>query len=308
MRLQHISNGTRPRVVLGALALVLVGTGSAFAIPSPELVVGSLSSISQLIALVSALLGGGAAVVGVKAGRGMSGASGKTVKIALGAIAVLAIALGVLAYLYVDQQNAEKARLEATLTRPLTLIGGKALDPTLVEVSYAEQLRNPRGISTGELEQILFAQQRGEQSDYVLLDIRETAEAEMGSLPGSQPIRFPDLRRSKLDFTGKKPVVFCHNGNRGYETCMAMAAMGIDCRFLVGGLEKWLVENRSLTGLNARTLDDLRALPPFRNQSVMLNTQQVHDLVDNEGAVFVDVRYPGEFASSPLPVRRLPPS
>ena len=47
--------------VFGALALCLLGTGQAFAIPSPELVVGSFVSISQLFALASAVLGGGAA-------------------------------------------------------------------------------------------------------------------------------------------------------------------------------------------------------------------------------------------------------
>lgn len=300
-RVQAIVGKSAPRVLLGALALLTAGTGSALAIPSPELVVGSLSSISQLIALVSALLGGGAAVVGVTARRGTSGRSGIAAKTALAVIAVLIVALGALAYFYVDQQNAEKARLEATLTRPVAAAAGKSLDPALKEVSYSEQLRHPRGISTGEFEKVLSAKQRGEQSDHVLLDIRETAETEMGSLPGAQPIRFPDLKTSKLDFTGKKPVVFCDNGSRGYETCMAMAAMGIDCRFLVGGLEKWLVENRSLTGLKARTPADLRALPPHRNQAVLLNTQQVRNLVDNEDAILVDVRYPGEFASSALP-------
>src|SRR5215212_9750337 len=149
--LQQIVGGSRSRVLLATLALLFGGTGSALAIPSPELVVGSLSSISQLIALVSALLGGGAAVIGVKAKRGMAGASGIAVKAAFAVIALLVIALGALTFLYIDQQNAEKARLEATLTKPLQLLGGKALDPTLVEVSYAEQLSNPRGISTGEL-------------------------------------------------------------------------------------------------------------------------------------------------------------
>src|SRR6267142_6003847 len=48
--------------VSSALAVYLLGTGSAFAIPSPELVVGSFTSISQLFALGSALLGGGATV------------------------------------------------------------------------------------------------------------------------------------------------------------------------------------------------------------------------------------------------------
>ena len=54
--------------------------------------------------------------------------------------------------------------------------------------------------------------------------------------------------------------------------------MGIDCRFLIGGLEKWLVEKRSLTGMNARTLADLRAVPEHRNQSTLLDTEQVRGL------------------------------
>ena len=55
--------------VCGAAAALVIGTQPAFAIPSPELVVGSLSSISQLIALVSAILGGGAVAVGARAAR-----------------------------------------------------------------------------------------------------------------------------------------------------------------------------------------------------------------------------------------------
>ena len=77
--------------------------------------------------------------------------------------------------------------------------------------------------------------------------------------------------------------------------------MGIDCRFLIGGLEKWLVEKRPLTGLKARTLSDLRAVPAHRNQSVLLDTNQVRELMEKENAVFVDARYPGEFKSDHLP-------
>ena len=77
--------------------------------------------------------------------------------------------------------------------------------------------------------------------------------------------------------------------------------MGIDCRFLIGGLEKWLVEKRPLTGLKARTLSDLRAVPAHRNQSILLDTKQVRDLLEKENAVFVDTRYPGEFKSDHLP-------
>jgi rhodanese-related sulfurtransferase len=272
----------------------------AFAIPSPELVVGSLSSISQLVALVSALLGGGAAVMGLRA-RSKGGLSRGMVWSVVGLFVVLAGALSVLVYLYMDLRAERTARLEATLTRPMPNIGGRSLDPMLKEVGYGDQQKHPRGIHTDELEKLLEAKARGERQDTILVDIRETAETEMGGLPGSRTVRFPDLATSKLDFTGKTAILYCHNGNRGYETCMAMAERGINCRFMVGGLEKWLVEKRPLTGLQARTLDDLRALAPYRNQTVLLDTPEVRKLVEDEGAIFVDVRYPGEFASSHLP-------
>ena len=53
--------------MMGALALCCLGTEQAFAIPSPELVVGSFVSISQLFALASAVLGGGAAYATMRA-------------------------------------------------------------------------------------------------------------------------------------------------------------------------------------------------------------------------------------------------
>src|SRR5262245_28472821 len=286
--------------LLATAAVVLIGTGSAFAIPSPELIVGSFTSISQLLALASALLGGGAAVATMRMrARGAQSRSASAVLI--GALVVLAGSLGLNVYQYASYGAAKQARLEATLTRPMPSLGGKSLDPNLKEASYDEQLRHPRGMSTGDAEKLLAETLRGEHPEVVFLDIRETAEAEMGSLPNSTRVRFPDIAASRLGLADKKPIVFCHNGNRGYETCTKLAEMGIDCRFLVGGLEKWLVEKRSLTGLNARTLDDLRALPSYPNQTVLLDTPVVHNLVAEDGAIFVDVRYRGEFESGALP-------
>jgi rhodanese-related sulfurtransferase/membrane protein insertase Oxa1/YidC/SpoIIIJ/phosphohistidine swiveling domain-containing protein len=287
----------------GAVALCLAGTSQAFAIPSPELIVGSFVSISQLFALASAVLGGGAAYATMRARKRGSSAemSRGLLYTAVGLFAVLAVSVGVNIWQYVTDANARQERLEATLTRPMPKSGGTSLDPTLKEVSYAEQLRNPRGISTEEMEKLLEARARGERQDTILIDIRETAETEMGTMPGAKIIRFPDVKSSGIDFTGKTAIAYCHNGNRGYETCAGLAAMGIDCRYLIGGLEKWLVEKRPLTGLHARTLSDLRAVPPHRNQSVLLDTEQVRNLLEKEGAALVDVRYPGEFKSDHLP-------
>src|SRR4030088_423277 len=68
--MRHVASGPRARSpfvcmsasVAGAALVCLGGIGPAVAIPSPELVVGSFTSISQIFALASALLGGGAAV------------------------------------------------------------------------------------------------------------------------------------------------------------------------------------------------------------------------------------------------------
>lgn len=287
------------RLVAG-LAVCLIGTGSAFAIPSPELIVGSFTSISQLFALGSALLGGGAAVATMRA-RARGAQARSSLAILVGALVLLAASAGLNVYQYTSNSADKQARLESTLVRPMPSIGGRSLDAALKEVSYDDQLKNPRGISTEDAEKLLAETLRGEHPEVVFLDIRETPETEMGSLPNATRIRFPDIDSAKLDLANKKPILFCHNGNRSYETCAALAAKGIDCRFLVGGLEKWLVEKRSLTGLKARTLDDLRALPSYPNQSVLLDTPDVRKLVTRDGAIFVDVRYPGEFASDALP-------
>src|SRR5260221_3765164 len=180
--------------VFGALSLWLVGTNQAFAIPSPELVVGSFVSLSQLFALASAVLGGGAAYATMRARRrgGSAEMSRGLLYTSIALFAVLAISVGVNIYQYVTDSNARQERLEATLTRPMPKLAGKSLDATLKEVSYGDQLRHPRGISTGEMEKLLEAKAHGELPDTMLLDIRETAETEMGTMPGASILRFPD--------------------------------------------------------------------------------------------------------------------
>ena len=261
--------------MIGALALCVLGTEDAFAIPSPELVVGSFVSLSQLFALASAVLGGGAAYATMRAKKrgGSAQMSRGLLYTAGGLFVVMCVSIGFNIWQYVTDANARQARLEATLTRPMPKSGGTALDPT----AEGGQLRRAAAQSARHLDRAIWRscwrpRPAASSQDTFLLDIRETAETEMGTMPGAKTVRFPDVKNSGIDFAGKTAIAFCHNGNRGYETCAALAAMGIDCRFLIGGLEKWLVEKRPLTGLNARTLADLRAVPTHRNQSVLLDT------------------------------------
>lgn len=292
-----------PAPVAAAAFLVLSSASPAGAIPSPELVAGSLTSLSQLVALASALLGGGALAAGSRLqGRPADIAVLRRLKRAVAALALTAAAaMAFAAYLHVSAVTAERQRLEQTLMRPAPKAKGQSLDPNLTEISYRRQVSHPLGVDTQAAQAIATAVAAGQSKDWLILDIRETAETEMGSLAGAVKIRFPDLAGAKLNLQGKKALLICHNGNRSAQSCEALAARGIDCGFIAGGLEKWLAEGRTLADGSARTLQDLRALPAYPNNDVLLDTDAVKLLVFGEEAVFVDVRYPGEFNSGHLP-------
>ena len=286
---------------LRAAALFFLASATpCLAIPSPELVVGSLSSLSQLIALASGLFGG-AAMLGLGARRKQGS------KLPVRAIAIILAALCVSAglnfYQFFDTRAAKRAHLEATLTRPSKLPGVPVKDPNLKEFSYSEQTKHPLGISTAEGERLLGEVQSGKATNTVFIDVRENAETAMGTFNGAQVLRYADIdiNKFKSQLAGKQAVLVCHNGNRSSETCAALAALGIDCRFVVGGLEKWLTEGRQIGGLEGRTLETLRAIPSYVNENALLDTEETKDLVEREKAYFLDVRYEGDFAAGHLP-------
>jgi membrane protein insertase Oxa1/YidC/SpoIIIJ/rhodanese-related sulfurtransferase/phosphohistidine swiveling domain-containing protein len=307
-----VSSGGRTALVAGALAACFMEAGPALAIPSPELIVGSFTSISQLVALVSALVGGGAAAVTLRARNG-GGRKSYPLAIATGLAVLLTVSAGLNVYQYVDQKNQRQERLEETLLRPARAAGGLPMDPEIKELNFAQQLRHPRQMSTEEADKLLEALNSGERNDVIFLDVRERAERETGTLPGVTFVRYPDLSTANIDFTGKKAILFCHNGNRSHETCEALLRQGIDCQFIAGGLEKWVVERRSMSGMSVRSIAELRAIPPYPNRNTLLDTKEVRRLVRDERAIFIDARYPFDFANHPrlpdainLTIRRIP--
>jgi rhodanese-related sulfurtransferase len=286
-------------------AALLLETPSASAIPSPELVVGSLSSLSQVASLIFATLGGGAALVGARVVSNRGGAKGHSRffwPIVVGAFLFLIASIWTNIYQFTTNKAALQDRLEETLIRPTPLgPDGKPLDDLIREPAWEEQLTDPHGMSTAEVEKFMNEYNRGEHPDVIFGDIRESLELEMGSPPGATPLRFADLSKGKFNFSQKKAVLVCHTGIRSYDMCQRLRAMGIDCSFMVGGIEKWLVEHRPLTGYRVRTLKDLRALPAYPNQAVLLDTPDVRRLLSEEKAIFLDPRLPGEFAAGHLP-------
>ncbi len=154
---------------------VTLSAGPAEAIPSPELVVGSISGLSQLAALVSALLGGGALAIGARAGRRgrASRDQPKSLmqRLALPMLVMIgALSVGANLYLWIAQSESERARMEATLLRPTPKnADGKSLDPALIETSYAHQQAHERGLSTNEVAALIAkAETTSAQIDCIL--------------------------------------------------------------------------------------------------------------------------------------------
>ncbi len=284
-------------LLIGTTALISVSS-PALAIPSPELVIGSVSSISQVLAVGVAMISGLGAAVAAKLGLASKKSTARRsypVKLIAGLmLAVLALVIGNY-WQYSNAKTQNQQRLQATLLRPAQFAGTEIKDESLKETSYNAQLEHPQGISTAEAAALLAA------GNTRFFDVRETGEREMGTLPGSEHVRFPDFRQSVPVAPGEQVVLFCHNGNRSSETCAELAKLGIDCRFITGGLEKWIVEGRTFSDETVRSLSDLRSLPEYPNKDRLLNTAEFTDLFNAGDLQIIDTRYPGDFASGHLP-------
>lgn len=291
----------RTRLILAALsstALLVVVPLEAKAIPSPELVIGSVSSLSQVFAVGLAMVSGMGAIVAAKLGLKPK-SSAATTRFPVKLISALVVFVAVLAagnyWQFNSNKQTELARLQATLVRPAQFAGTEIKDATLKETSFSKQEDNPLAISTNQAAALLKA------GEAVFFDIRETGENAMGSLPGASHIRFPDFLQSRPLKPGQRAVVFCHNGNRSSETCAELAKLGIDCSFIAGGIEKWIVEGRPFSDAEVQSLTDLRAIPDYANKSTLLSTKDFTTLMETEDLQIVDTRYPGDFAAGHLP-------
>jgi rifampicin phosphotransferase len=287
------------KIVSIAFAAIVIGTTPAAAIPSPELVVGSFVSLSQLFAIGSAMLGGGAAYATMRMRHGGGRPSRSLLVATLGLIVLFAASLGANIYQYISHGNERQERLESTLLRPSQEFAGQAAGAG--DLDFRQQGRHPQRISTLEAARLLSAHNRRETDKFVFLDVREPAEQTMGTLKGVTAVRFPDLQKANLSLTGKTVILFCDDGSRSARAAEAMAKIGIDAKFVVGGLEKWIVENRDTTGMTVGDLAALRTVPNYAGRTTLLDTPQVKAAIENEQTILVDVRHPAAFANGHIP-------
>jgi len=285
--------------------LLLTGATPALAIPSPDLAVNFLSSAGQILGLVSVTLGG--LLFGRKQSKVASTArtQGGAPKWLVGGLTLVAIA-GIVTsvLLWAHETDLRNQRLEAALIRPSVEKGEKVSDTSLKTLSYSDQVNHPAGMTTEDLAALLADIALDGKSNVNLIDLREPEEKEAGFLPQFAQVRYPDLWANLKKYGVKKNktnVLLCFSGNRSSETCDMLAKKGIPCKFVIGGFEKWLAENRHIAGLQEATVTDLRGLPQYRNDTLLLDTDEVKQRVAEQGAVFVDVRYPEDFETGHLP-------
>lgn len=303
-------------VAVSAALLLLFCVSPAYAIPAPDLIAGSLSSLSQIATVLSAMIGGlafsGPRLLGSASGgaKGRLGRGARWIAIVAGVLLTGSLALNL--YQYLGARDARLSRLQGSLVRPTREPGTPVLDPTLKELSYAQQRVQRDGITTRQLQALLRQVEHGSARNVNFIDVREPAEVKTGTLPNFTPIRAPDLLHSSRELAGKRNVLLCQNGNRSSAICDALNKRGIPCNFVIGGLSKWIAEGRPVESRGVRRADELRGVPGYPNDRVLLDTPAVHKLIARDKAIVLDTRYPGQFAAYhmpyaiDIPVRRLP--
>jgi phosphoenolpyruvate synthase/pyruvate phosphate dikinase/rhodanese-related sulfurtransferase len=295
-----------------AAAFVVLAYAPLFAIPSPDVVISFFASAAQVLGLLSVALGG--AFFARRSRLGASGALGAkrrpASRWALGIVSALLVAAVIGNVLQhcrsVDEQN---RRLRTNLTRVSKEDGKKVRDANLVTLSLSGQYEHPCGLSTEALERKVAS---GEGLN--LIDVREPEEVETGRVAGAWHIRYPDLQLdpSGLVVEGKETVLLCYSGNRSSELVNHFTKLGYDVKFLIGGYEKWISEDRPLAMAPGKRRTELREIPDYPHRDLLLDTPEVERLVREEGAVFVDVRYKAEFDAGHLPgavnfcIRKMP--
>jgi rifampicin phosphotransferase len=273
------------------LVLVFVLDGTAWAIPSPDVMVNLFASAAQVLGLVSLILGRWFFV-----NRGRSGGAtrdGGSFRVPFFAAAGLCLVTSAGWYLYhASVRDSQLERLQVNLNRNSKEEGKKIVDVSLKELSFSDQLKRDDGISTEELSKMLAS-----GKELQILDVRESEEREVGGIHGTRHVRFPDLlaEPEKYMDRGRGVTLLCFNGNRSSELAKHFEELGYTCRFMIGGYEKWLAEDRPLDMQQNFARGDLRLIPDYPNKDELLDTPDVMKLLEERNPIFVDVRYPGDF-------------
>lgn len=111
---------------------------------------------------------------------------------------------------------------------------GSAKDPINM-LGYIAEDRTLGGLSTIQWDEVASIQ----ESEALLVDVRDPSEFASGSIPGAMNIPLNDLRSRLSELEGHEVVAFCEVGQRGHVAQMLLGGVGITSRNLDGGYRTW---------------------------------------------------------------------
>ena len=222
--------------ILLALCPCMVGFAAptAEAIPTPDVMVNVFTGMAQgLMVLAGAL-----AALAVAFLRALRRPGALLRKIALPSLLLLLV--GSVGYNYYQMRASEvdrSARLSRNLVRGSTQNGLSVQDVSLEVLPRSEQDQHPLGLTTEQVAELT------DSRTGLLIDVRETEEFDAGTIAGTLHQRYPDLAADPavLRDLDHAPVLLCYSGNRSGELARKFTEQGIECRFMIGGYEKWNV-------------------------------------------------------------------
>lgn len=154
-----------------------------------------------------------------------------------------------------------------------------------------------KGVSKVISNQALKALIQSNKNDFVVADVRENIEFELGHIPGAIHIRMADLMSdawSKLP-NSKYVIVACYSALRGSEATDFLRQHGIVARFIEEGIEKWVEDGGNWAG-ESKLQNKYRA-PQHKKR---FTTPEFQKLV-SDGIVIVDSRPTNVFSLGHLP-------
>lgn len=155
---------------------------------------------------------------------------------------------------------------------------------------FEDNKATPLSISNENFKNVL----QGDKNSFVILDARENIEYENGYFPGSNHIRFADLRAGEWAQLPKDKVIyiFCWSGIRGKEVAEFLRTKNIVGVYLETGANGWYEFGGTWEGniKFAQKYTDLKFQKVF-------TTEEVKKYV-KEGVVLVDSREPAKFQRS----------
>lgn len=157
---------------------------------------------------------------------------------------------------------------------------------------WTEQERNNDPYAIDELVayNILKQQEQLGSHHYFFLDARTRSETELGTASGFTKYNWADLATNYKEALKDKTVIAtCWTGMRGSEICSKLRALGINCRYLKGGLDAWVKLNLPLNlNINVKK-SEFGTMEEFNNSSTLLSVKETVKLVQ-DGAYIIDIR------------------